>query len=370
MGTAARERARGWSSTRIGALAPVLVSLAAGCGDAPVGPSGAGLPLDLAAPWGVSSPAEVGFDESLLADAVVRAEALENLRTLIVVRDGRLVVERYRRSTDRDTPLDVRSVTKTVTGLLVGIAADRSALRPDDPLSRWLPPDGLRPEHEAIRLRHLLTMTSGIRWSDAEDFVPWAQSRRPVGYVLDLPVVAGPGERFIYNTGGSHLLAVMMDSAVSQGVLRLAEDALFRPLGMRDWHWWSLDGVPSGGAGLALRARDLAKLGQLILQEGRSGSTPLVPGSWMEEAFAPRVVLGSVGTVLREGGYGYQVWTESAAPEAMVAWGFGGQFVWVVPEKGLVLVAAQHWTGIGYEGSARQSQDVAAILWDIVAAAR
>ena len=359
------------SSTGIGALAPLLVVFLAGCDDGPAAPAGDGLHLDLAAPWVASSPAQEGFDLALLADAVSRAEELDNLRALLVVRNGRLVTERYLRGTDRNTPLDVRSVTKTVTGLLVGMAADRNALDAEDPISRWLDAeDGLRPAHDAIRLRHLLTMTSGIEWSDAEHFVPWIQSGRPVGYVLDLPVVADPDTRFIYNTGGSHLLAVAVDSAMPGGLMSLAVDGLFRPLGMEDWRWPTLDGVPVGGAGLALRARDLAKLGQLLLQEGRSGSTALVSPGWMEATVSPRVSVGTVGPVLRNGGYGYQLWTESDAPEALVAWGYGGQFIWVIPERRLVLVAAHHWSGIGDDGSARQSAAVAEVLHQVVAAAR
>jgi len=160
-------------------------------------------PVDLSRAWTASTPGGEGFDPELLGSAFANAaNAVPNIRALVAIRNGRLVEEAYFGGMHRDSAFDMRSVTKTVTALLVGLASDRGLLDPDDLMTDWLSHPSRRSEHGGIRVRDLLTMTSGMQWSDEEDFGPWVRSGRPVGYVLDLPIVAPPGRRFIYNTGG------------------------------------------------------------------------------------------------------------------------------------------------------------------------
>ena len=367
-----RTRRRGNRISTLGSISALLFLGA--CADGPTEPGSNGLlePIDLAQPWESGNAAAEGFDSESLNAAYGAAASLENIRALIVVRNGKLIREAYFNETTAETPLDVRSVTKTVTALVVGIAEDEGALDVEDPIRDWIDPALLRPDHDAIRVRHLLTMTSGIEWTDQANFNPWVQSGRPVGYVLDLPVVAAPDQRFMYNTGGSHLLAVIVAAATGGDALAFADDRLFGPLGMRDRRIWPvIGGQPAGGVALRLPARDLARLGQLVLQRGRSGDRQLVSESYVDEAFRPRIPLGAIGNVLEDGGYGYQVWTESQGSPAYVMWGFGGQFVWVVPDKDLVVVAASHWSGIGYDGSARQANALGEFIREhIVASAR
>lgn len=331
-------------------------------------------PTDLSAPWQESTPSAEGFDPAALDAAFAHAAGIENLRALVVVRNGRLVREAYFNGTARDSVLDMRSVTKTVTGLLVGIVADSGYLGVEDALTEWLSGYALRPEHQGIRIRHLLTMTSGIEWSDQADFGPWALSGEWVDYVLGLPVVASPGERFIYNTGGSHLLSVIVGRAAGRSAYDLALDRLLEPLGIldRDFRWWILGSDPNGGAGFAPRARDAARIGQLFLQRGRSGARQIVSEDWIDRTTTRQYEFGGPiqGGVLDQGAYGFQLWLD-ADPEAYVAWGFGGQFIWVVPSKQLVVVTASHWVGIGYDGSATQAAANADLIADrIIPAAR
>jgi CubicO group peptidase (beta-lactamase class C family) len=346
------------------ALLAAVVALAA-CRDA-AGPTLG--PVDLSAPLAASSPAAEGFDAAALDAAFELAAGIENLRALVVVRNGRLVREAYFNGTDAGSFLDMRSVTKTVTALVMGIAADSGYLDVDDAMADWLAGYALRPAHDGIRLGHLLTMTSGIRWSDQEDFGPWALSGIWVDYVLDLPVVAPPGDAFIYNTGGSHLLSVITGRAAGRSMYDLALDRLLAPLGVGDpdFLWWVLGPDPAGGAGFAPRARDAAKIGQLLLQRGRSGHRQVISEAWIDEVTTPHYVFGgSIGGVLDHGAYGYQLWLDTG-PEQWVAWGFGGQFIWVVPSKELVVVTASHWGEIGYDGAAAQARANAALIRDHV----
>lgn len=345
------------------------LALAFACSDAstlptsPIGPDPIPPSVDLSRGWTRSSAADEGFDVATLDRAFDDAASVENLRALVVIRNGRLVREAYFGGARPDTALDLRSVTKSVTALLVGIASDQGLLDIRDPIDSWLQHDALRTEHQPIRIEHLLTMTSGMRWSDATDFNPWILSGRPVGYVLDQEVLAPPGELFMYNTGGSHLLAVIVGNASGVNTLDFARERLFEPLGIVDFRWPLMqDGIPVGGAALALLPTDAAKIGQLLLQRGRSGVVQVVSADWVDAQTSTRVALGAVAGVLADAGYGYQTWTDGsgggAGVRAFVMWGFGGQFVWVVPDRQLVVVAAAHWRGTNdFDG--RQARRVA-----------
>lgn len=336
-------------------------------GDFGAGPDPVPAPVDLSRAWATSTPEAQGFDPELLGGAFAdAATAVPNIRALVAVRHGRLVEEAYFGGMHRDSAFDMRSVTKTVTALLVGLASDRGLLDPEDLMTDWLSHPSRRSEHGGIRVRDLLTMTSGMQWSDEEDFGPWVRSGRPVGYVLDLPIVAAPGRRFIYNTGGSHLLTVIVENAVEGSALEFAERELLGPLGIGNKRWPVMqDSVIVGGAALALRARDAAKLGQLLLQGGRSGSRQIVSRAWVEAQVGPLVSLGDIGYVLRDPGYGYQTWSDGQGGgdgvSAFVMWGYGGQFVWVVPDRQLVVVAQTHWRGTG-DHDGRQADAVADLI--------
>lgn len=349
------------------AVLSLALLLAVGCGgDGPTGPEDSTGAVDLARPWGSSTPSEAGIDPVGLAEAVDAAADLGFVRALLVVRNGRLVEESYFDNTDQSTVLDVHSVTKTVTALMVGAAVDDGALDVDDFMVDWLPPDDVRPEHEPIRVHHLLTMTSGIDWSDEEDFRPWLSSGRPIGYVLDQPVVAPPGERFIYATGGSHLLSAIVAEATGGDALAFAEERLLEPLGITAGYWLSIGGQPIGGAGLGLRARDMARLGQLVLQRGRSGDRTLVSEGWIDEAFSQRVALSEFDGFLDRSGYGYQVWTDEAAPRSRIMVGFGGQIVWMVPDLDLVVVVASRWSLTEIDEAGAQTDAVIRLIHDLL----
>ncbi|WP_420449854.1 serine hydrolase domain-containing protein [Candidatus Palauibacter sp.] len=369
-------RGRGWRGRSLRLAGALFVAVLAACdsaaapvepGDRGTGPDPVAPPMDLSRVWATSTPEAEGFDEELLEDAFADAEsAVPNIRALVAVRNGRLVQEAYFGGMHRDSAFDMRSVTKTVTALLVGLASDRGLLDPDDLMTDRLSHPSLRTEHGGIRVRDLLTMTSGMQWSDEEDFGPWVRSGEPVGYVLDLPVVASTGRRFIYNTGGSHLLAVIVENVVDGSALEFAERELLSPLGIDNKRWPVMqDSVIVGGAALALRARDAAKIGQLLLQGGRSGSAQIVSRAWTEAQISRLVSLGDLGYVLRDAGYGYQTWSDRQGGgdgvSAFVMWGYGGQYVWIVPDRQLVVVAQTHWRGTG-DFDRRQADAVADLV--------
>jgi CubicO group peptidase (beta-lactamase class C family) len=291
--------------------------------------------------WAVSTPAAEGLDEAALGQAfdLFYADTLYlGAVSLLVARHGRLVAEGYARNpADRDRRQQVQSVTKSVTSLVFGIARDRGGL-PD--LGRTLfsiLPEAFDadPRKREITLRHLLTMTSGIALSN-DAFAKEILDRRPanpVKVILAKSLSAAPGSRFDYRDADPQLLSSVVERVTGSTLGALAGESLFSPLGITDYAWEAnADGSTVGGSSLALRPRDLAKLGQLVLQKGRWQGRQLVPEPWVVESTTAQLPTGEAGI-----DYGYYWWV---VPElrSFTAVGHGGQFVFLTPDLDLVIV--------------------------------
>jgi CubicO group peptidase (beta-lactamase class C family) len=350
-------------------LAALAVLAVLGCSD---GPSGAPPPgaVELAEPWTSVEPQEVGLDPLVLHLADLRAREIERMRSLLVVRQGRLAFERYYGGSGADTLADLRSVTKSVVAMLVGMAlADGDIARLDQPMTDFLGDEhAVRPEHALITIRHLLTMTSGFAWNELEAtaYDDWILSGDHVDYLLDRPLSDPPGTAFAYNSAAVHLLGVILEEATGASLPTYADRELFGPLGIGTSAWEELPDGYNGGSGLDLRPRDAARLGQLMLQNGWSGARSLVPEPWLRASVADGwSVPGSVGPV-EELEYGYLWWRD---PErgAFFAWGFGGQFVYVAPLIDLVVVATTEWRGVRDDiGDVRLREEVMKLIVESV----
>lgn len=347
-------------------LAAVALALA-GCSDGPTlsPPEGA---IDLAAPWASASPEALGLDGSALFVAGELAGRIERMRSLLVVKDGRLVLERYYGGWTADTLADVRSVTKSVVSTLVGIALREGHIASlDQPITDFLrvPEYDVDVAHSFVRIRHLLTMTAGFEWSErlTDEYNAWVLSDDHVAYVLERPISSPPGTSFVYNSGTVHLLGVILEEATGTTLSHYADRVLFGPLGISERVWEPLlRGQVNGGAGLDLRPRDLARLGQLMLQDGWSGNRSIVPAQWVADATSRGFSdLGSVGPIDRLS-YGFLWWLD-VDDDAYMAWGYGGQFVYVVPSSSLVVVATTDWRGVSEDiGPERLTEEVLGIV--------
>ena len=324
----------------------MLAALLAGaCSDA-VAPVVFDAPVDLTLSWRTSTPAATGMDEGALARADEMANAIPRLRSLLVVRRGRLVHERYWAGATAAETADVRSVTKSILSTLVGIALERGDLTGvDETLGEIVPADALPLSlwERDIRVGDLLTMSGGWDWeeSGAVGYNEWITSEDPVAFLLSKPKASEPGTAFAYNSAAVHLLGVVLEEAIGTTVPRFADEVLFGPLGIGTRVWEPLAGHVNGGAGIDLRPRDLARIGQLYLQDGWSGDRRILPEGWVRQATTPRW-----GWVSDAGpthvSYGWLWWID-VDHHAYFAWGYGGQFVYVAPERDLVVVATTHW---------------------------
>jgi CubicO group peptidase (beta-lactamase class C family) len=362
----------GRRSTSLGFAALIL---AAGCRDAPTAASPP-VRVDLSTAWLRATPTEVGMSAAGLVGATGDAAAIPRFRSLLVARRGRLVAESYFGGADSTTLFDVRSVTKSVVGALTGIAL-RDGVLPGvaTSIAPYLAPrDTMDSADSAVTVHHLLTMTSGYGWNEdtGDDYNRWISADDHVQYLLDRPHATAPGVSFTYNSAAVHTLGVVLQDAAALPLPQYAAP-LFAALGVGDTVAWEpLDrGTVNGGAGIALRGRDLLKFGQLFLQRGWSGERSVVPEAWVDEATRPQFAWRRAFGPLPHVTYGMLWWVSEDPPAAFFAWGYGGQFVYVVPSRDLVVVATTDWSGLTeVTPQALAATALGVIVNDVVPAAR
>ena len=291
--------------------------------------------------WQSSTPEAQGMDSVLLAD-MLDDLAVKQTRvySLVVIRNGYLVTEAYAHPYTRDTKTHVQSITKSVIGMLVGKAIGMGAIKSaDETLVSYFPGRVFANPSDAknsIRLTHLLSMASGLDCAEFTANGPtMEQSTGWVQFMLDLPVTTPPGKQFGYCNGNAHLLSAILEKSTGLTARELANQELFRPLGIPpvDAADWGADpkGYTTGGYGLHLKPLDLAKLALLNLQNGKWEGQQIIPASW--------IAASTTQQVLKEDGSGYgYLWTVYPKAGHYAALGLGGQQVHVYPKKNLIVV--------------------------------
>lgn len=302
----------------------------------------------LAAPFllAAAAPEEAAaVDPARLEEALARAASLDRLHALIVARDGEPVVERVFRGPGLDTPVNVKSVAKSVIAALVGAAIDRGVLtgadQPIGPLLGDALPGEADPRVAEITLGDLLSMRSGLERTSGPNYGRWVASGNWVRHIVTRPFVAEPGGQMLYSTGNSHLLSAILTRATGRSTLALARDWLGRPLGI-DVPAWDRDpqGIYLGGNNMALAPRDLLRFGELYRRGGIFDGRRVLPESWIDASWTARTRSPFSGD---EYGYGWFL-RMVGGYEAAYARGFGGQLVVVVPELGMTVVATSDQT--------------------------
>lgn len=362
--TGLRPRRSSRSGTPPAVAAALVLSLGlAACGPAPPSPTGSpasgppsptaglataspsALPLDLARPWRGAAPAAAEVDAAIVAAAETRAEKLGTIRSLVVVRHGTLVDERYFGGATRTTVADIRSGTKSVLSLLVGIASQDGTLGgPAERLDALLRPPVAVPAgpKAAITMDDLLTMRSGFEWDESTKagYNAWVLAPNQVDYLLAKPLVDTPGTTFRYDTAAVHLLSVGLSQATGGTAETYARRSLLDPLGIGAVTWETDNqGFNNGGAGLSLLPTDYARIGQLVLQHGASGDRQVVPAAWLDQVLASHLTVGARVGPLEGLHYGYLWWLGSVGGRPVeFAWGYRGQFLFLVPSLDLVVV--------------------------------
>jgi len=305
-----------------------------------------------------SLPVAPAIDARLvtLDSVAVRAAELPFLTSLIVTQHGRRLLDVYYRGMSPERAVNVKSISKTLLSPLVGIAIRDGYLRgPDQPIAELLAPPLAPPLEDGrrrITLAHLLTMTAGLEGTSFDNYGEWVGSGNWVRSALERPLVCEPGTCWGYSTGNTHLLSAALTRATGRSTLAYARAVLFDPLGIPLASWdRDPQGIYLGGNNMRLRPRDLATIGQLYLDGGRAAGRQLVPEEWIRASWQPQVTSPWNGY-----DYGYLWWSRDLVGERVhFAWGYGGQFLFVLPGLDATVVVTSSLDGTS---AGRQSREV------------
>jgi CubicO group peptidase (beta-lactamase class C family) len=304
--------------------------------------------------WEVSSLKAEGINADKINELMLQLlnGNIQNIHSVLIVKNGKLVLEEYFYGYARHKIHSMMSVSKSITSLLIGITIDQKKISDIDkkiyeffPSYRDISWDDLK---NTIRLKHVLNMTAGLDWnywvySDAD---PRSTTQAMIGsddwirFVLEREMVDTPGKRFVYSNGLTILLGEILRNATGEYADKFAEEFLFDRLGISDFSWQKLpDGTIITAWGLNLKPCDMAKIGYMMLKEGKWKDKRIVSSSWVKESTKAQ----SEGDMLLGSGYGYQCWRGSTlinnkSIEAFYAAGKGGQYIFVCPELDLVTV--------------------------------
>lgn len=320
-------------------------------GGAPIGGSGGGVPaVGFPDPdWQSGDPADHGIDPAALDAAAAAAEA-HGSHCLVVVKDGVIVREQYWQGKNASSRDKSFSVAKSYTSALVGIAIGRGDIESLDQSAADFIPSWQGTEHEAITIRHLVTMTSGLEWSVFSDYVSMATfSSNHTEYALELGQEEAPGASWVYHNGGVQILEAVFEGATGMSIEAYAIEHLWSRIG--SGATWNHDPSenPTTYAHVLATCRDHARFGWLYARGGAWSDGQVIPEDYFAASLAP--------SQEQNRAYGYLFWLNGQMPrldpfnqqkdEMLAPWaptdlfaarGFGDQFIDVVPSLGLVVV--------------------------------
>lgn len=273
-----------------------------------------------------------------------------NTSAVVVLKDGKIVLERYGLDRKPDERWTSFSVAKSVTATLVGAAIKDGKIKSlDDAVTDYIPElkDGA---YEGVTVRQLLTMTSGVKWN--EDYTdlnsdvakagvtPGEPGMNPiVSYMRKLPREAPAGSKFVYKTGETDLAGILVSNAVGKPLSQYLSEKIWAPYGMEQDAIWVDDaaGHERGGCCMSMTARDYARLGQFMLEGGKAGGQDVLPAGWVADATRAHQTFPPGGV---ETGYGYFWWI---IPDGYAAEGIFGQQIFVYPANKLVIAINSAW---------------------------
>lgn len=284
----------------------------------------------------ISTPELQQVDDANLESAYklfYSSEKLPMSKALVVMRNGHLISEAYSKDLDDIERIDnIQSCTKSIVALLVGIAIEEGKIENVyDPIDKYLPEffNSNNLELRGITIEDCLTMQAGLPYngnSETERMVNLKGSS--LEYILSKSLDAEPGTKFLYSDFPYQLLAGVLQKVTSNKVEQYAFKKIFQPLGIREYQWESTkDGINIGSFSLSLTARSLLKIGQLCIQNGIWNGVRLIPSEWIQDVSRKQALQSNYG-------YGFYIDSNSGAYQMK---GNGGQFVYILPSKQLVI---------------------------------
>ena len=265
----------------------------------------------------------------------------------VIVRNGVMVDEYYKDGYDENSIFTLQSTSKSVTSAILEIAIDKGYIESVDvPLSTYFPQilESGGEYKNQLTIWHLLTHTTGLDASDTANWNDWLASENWVDYVLDRPAVSRPGTVFNYFTGNTHLLSAIIQQATGKTAYDFGKEYLFDKLDTDSVQGTTdLQGISDGGNGFALDIYDMAKFGQLYLNQGIWEGEQIISPEWVEQSTTVQFDRSSASA-----DYGYQWWVRTFGDQnypAYFAQGHYGQYIFVVPDLELVVAFTSHYEG-------------------------
>ena len=298
--------------------------------------------------WRTSTPEEQGLDSEQLVKLFDFVEENEiNIHSLLITRNGFVVLDAYFYPNSQGILHDLASVTKSITSTLIGIALDKGDIKSVKQRVLDFFPErkiaNLDENKKNLTIEHLLTMTTGFCRDFNHGERQLEQMRRTedwVQFMLDQPLLTKPGTEFAYCSGASQLLSAIISEATGMSALDFARTHLFEPLNIQDVIWPAdPQGNNTGWGDFFMHSKDMAKIGYLFLNEGKWKDKQVISAEWIKQATKQRITLADGE------GYGYRWWMPDELPGLYEARGRGGQRICVLPEKNFVVV----FTGSGFE---------------------
>ncbi|CAH1228793.1 hypothetical protein PAECIP111891_06354 [Paenibacillus allorhizoplanae] len=298
--------------------------------------------------WPTSTPEAQGLYSATLAKTFDVFHD-HGVHSIAVIRNGVWVADACKEGIQSGILQDMKSVTKSVTSALIGIALAEGKLKTiEQRLATFYPELENDPLKSKIQLKHLLSMTSGLSWNNDQEESSTEMMHAPdwVAYILNRPAQHEPGVVFNYSNGDAHLLSAVIEKVTGMSMFEYAKSRLFEPLGILNVNWnHDHQGITIGAWALALSLEDMAKLGLLYLNEGQWEGKSIIPQSWIRTSFMKRITLNySNGT---QGSYGYYWWTKSLAKglnkgsrkemDIFYASGSGGRRIFGIPELKMIV---------------------------------
>jgi CubicO group peptidase (beta-lactamase class C family) len=285
----------------------------------------------------LDSKAHISNDSLLSAVA-----GIPQISGFIVYQHDEIQVEQYWRGNNRNRHQNIKSASKSIISTLVGLAIEQGHIESiDDPIEKYLPKyfEGLQPaEKRKITVRHLLTMSSGLESTSFGNYGRWVVSSDWVRAALAGNLLSEPGTQMRYSTGDTHILSAVITAATGVSTREYAERELFRKLGVRIGGWdRDPQGIYFGGNNMSMNPAGLLAYGRLHLEEGFINGEQLVSKEWILQTMSRRY--NAISYNSRGHNYGYLWWNNTfGGHEAWFAWGYGGQYVFVMPSLDAIVV--------------------------------
>jgi CubicO group peptidase (beta-lactamase class C family) len=297
--------------------------------------------VDDGADWSPTAPEAQGMDSTKLRTGLTKLGDNSSLFSVLVIRHDRLVAERYYHGSGAQRSNNVHSASKSILQALVHIAVAKGDIGSlDDPVADYLPGyfGNASADKKRITIRHMLNMRSGLDWTEDSTESQVEKTSNWVQAILDRPLKSVPGTTYNYSSGNTHVVSAVLQKATRTSTCQFAHQYLFGPMGITAEHWGrDPQGIFSGGYNVYLTPREMAKFGLLYLQDGKWAGRQLVPHD------AVRAAQARTAQVDDTFAYSEGWWMNTVSERSTYfAWGYGGQFIYVIPSVDTVLVTSEN----------------------------